>query len=89
MELPVISTKNLRDNLAEILEQVAIGQKSFIVSKFGRKKVLISPITALKTTATDFNKLSAFGIWKDRKDMRDPIRWVAESRQKQSLRKQA
>lgn len=38
-----ITTKELRDNLSEILEQVAIGRKSFVVSKFGKIKAVISP----------------------------------------------
>jgi len=41
--LKPISTTDLRDNLAQVLEQVAIAKKSYIVSKFGKKKALIIP----------------------------------------------
>ena len=32
----------------------------------------------------DFSKLPAYGIWKDRKDMKDPVEWVKTIREKNS-----
>lgn len=82
-----ISTKELRDNLAEILERVAIGKEIFAVSKFGKKKALITPPTILdKRKKINFNNLSAFGLWSKRKDIGKSNSWVSKSRIKQSLR---
>ena len=85
--LQSISTKELRDNLAEILERVAIGQQSFEVYKFGTIKAVINPpqIKAKqKRKVIHFRKLPAFGIWKDREDMKDPVEWVKKIREKRA-----
>lgn len=82
-----ISTKELRDNLATILERVAIGQQSFEVYKFGTIKAVINPPqikTKEKKKKINFRKLPAFGIWKDREDMKDPVEWVNKIREKNS-----
>jgi prevent-host-death family protein len=87
-----ITTKELRDNLAEILERVAIGKQTFIVSKFGRQKAKIVPLSSKAEEGgetakkTDLRKSSFYGMWKDRADMKDSATWVSELRKKQSLR---
>ena len=85
-----ISTKELRDNLSEILEKVAVGGQSFIVYKFGRKKAIINPPKSktkkIKKKNVDFSKLPAFGMWKDREDMKDSAAWVRMIREKNSKR---
>lgn len=86
--LKIITTKELRDNLSEILERVAIGKQNFLVSKFGKKKALIVPLASdfpLKTA--DFSKLSAFGVWKKRIDIKNSNIWTSKLRTKQSKRK--
>lgn len=89
--LQVISTKELRDNLAEILEKVAIAKQSFLVSKFGKEKALIIPvISPVKTLTSKREKRlvdhPACGIWQQRKDMKNPAEWVSKLRIRQSLR---
>lgn len=87
--LQSISTKELRDNLAEILERVAIGQQSFEVYKFGTIKAVINPPqikTKEKKKKINFRKLPAFGMWKDREDMKDSAKWVRDLRKKESMR---
>jgi len=84
-----ISAKELRDNLATVLERVAIGQQSFEVYKFGTIKAVINPPqikTKEKKKKINFRKLPAFGMWKDRKDMKDSAKWVRELRKKESMR---
>jgi len=39
-----VSIKQLRDNLAQLIEEVAIGGKSIEVTKFGKPKAVIVPI---------------------------------------------
>lgn len=89
--LQLISTKELRDNLAEVLEKVAIGQQSFLVSKFGRKKAMMIPIAEMaeadkKKQKRNLSSLSACGMWKDRKDMKNSAAWISKLRQRQSFR---
>lgn len=83
-----ITTKELRDNLAEILEKVAYGRQIFSVSKFGKKKVILIPADPdiTKTGKVDYAKLAAYGMWKDRKDIKDSASWVANLRKNQSKR---
>lgn len=87
--LQIVSTKYLRDNLAEILEKVAIGGESFQVQKFGRIKAIIVPpqkVKRSKAKKIDFSQFPAFGIWKDRKDMKSSTAWVTMIRDKNSKR---
>jgi prevent-host-death family protein len=65
--LQTITTKELRDNLSEILERVAIGREEFIVSKFGRKKAMVVPVeTAMEKKSTSGLEKS-FGAWKNKR----------------------
>ena len=88
--LQLISTKELRDNLAEVLEKVAIGQQTFLVSKFGREKALITPIKNIakekKKEKRNLRSLSFYGTWEGREDMKSPAIWVSELRKGQSFR---
>jgi len=85
--LQTISTTKLRDNLAEVLERVAIGKQSFLVSKFGNKKALLVPVSDQKASFTkDLKSLSAYGMWKSRKDIKDSTEWVDKLRKKESNR---
>ena len=40
----MISVKDTRDNLAELLEQVAVAQKQFVITKFGKPKARLVPM---------------------------------------------
>lgn len=52
-----------------------------------KKKTLISPMSTLSNSKkVDFSKLSAFGIWKKRKDIKNSKSWVSNSRTEQSQR---
>ena len=82
-----VTTKELRNNLAEVLEQVAIGKKSFVVSKFGKKKALLIPFEQdQKLTSSQLSKHPARGIWKNRTDIESSGKWVAKIRLSQSKR---
>lgn len=76
--LQLISTKELRDNLAEVLEKVAIAKQSFLVSKFGREKAF--------KREKHLSDHPACGIWQKRKGMKNPVEWVSNLRIRQSLR---
>jgi hypothetical protein len=43
--------------------------------------------TGLGLTAEEIAKSPEIGIWKDREDMKDPVRWVAEMRRKSRERR--
>lgn len=85
------SIKDTRDNLSELVEQAARNGKTFIITKFGKPKALITPIkrrqTSKKLTGLNQALKDARGIWADRKDMKDSASWVRKLRQKQSHRK--
>jgi len=87
--LQSISTKDLRDNLAEVLERVAIANESFIVCKFGKEKALLIPAEAQKTFEINKRKgkkLPMYGMWKQRKEMADSAMWTKNLRLQESLR---
>ena len=86
--IPTLTTKEFRDNLAEILEKVAIGKEKFLISKFGKEKALIVPVDKFqKSTTTKEVSLPGFGIWKKRKEIKNSASWITKLRAKQSFRK--
>lgn len=86
--METVTVKYLRDNLAEIIDEAAIAKKSFVVTKFGKQKVAIVPIKDIKVKKkkVDFGKLPAFGMWKDREDMKDSAQWVSDLRKREEDR---
>ncbi len=90
MQMQAVSIKDLRNNLAQIIEEVAIAKKHIEITKFGKSKAVIVPLEEANQTKTRkkivWAKLPAFGMWKDRKDMKDPAKWVRKLRERESLR---
>ena len=88
--MQTVSIKDLRNNLAQIIEEVAIAKKHIEVTKFGKSKVAIVPVEEVKkTNATkkiDWTNLAAFGIWKGRTDIKNSADWVKKLRMSESLR---
>ncbi len=76
-----IPVKETREQLADLLNQVAIGGKSFIITKFGKPKAMLVPvIDDRKQTSAKAKKLPGFGMWANRKEMKDPDKWVRNMR---------
>ena len=86
MENQTVSIKQTRDRLAEIVNQVAISKKLFVITKFGKPKALIVPIDKLFLDKQKNEKLPGFGMWGKHKDMQDSNIWVAKQRQKWTKR---
>lgn len=85
-----VTIKELRDNLAQLIEEVAIAGKRIEITKFGKRKAVLAPIDTShdrkKKKAIDVTKLPGFGMWKDRKDMKDSAKWVHDLRVRESTR---
>lgn len=84
-----ISVKDARNQISQILEKVAIAKKSFIITKFGKPKAMVTPVPSEKLNKADeFEKVlrETAGIWKDRKDMANPTKWVEKIRTKNNSR---
>lgn len=78
-----VTTKQFREHFSQIMDQVAIGRKQYVISKFGRKQVVISPFVE-QEKKPPMSTHPAIGIWKDRKDMKDPVKWARDMRIKAS-----
>lgn len=81
-----VTIKDTRDNLAEIINRVAVAGDSYIVTKFGKPKAVIGPVgdTAKKTgkkrdAFTDALD-KTFGMWADRDDIGDAAEYVRKIR---------
>ena len=87
MNYTAVSIKDTRDNLSEIIERVAIAGDVFAVTKFGKLKAMIIPMVETKKV-DDKTKIleETFGIWKDRKDITNSVKWVRDLRKKESTR---
>ena len=85
--LKKISIKDTRNNLSHFIDQVAIANRQFLITKFGKPKAMLIPVEGKKAKPKkSLRDLPAFGMWKDRKDIKDTVKWAAELRRKQSLR---
>lgn len=83
--LQTIPIKETRANLADLINQVNVAGKSFVITKFGVPKAMLVPVLTDKPKKR--NGLAAsFGIWKDREDMKDPDAWVRKVRAQFSRR---
>lgn len=74
MKKKKISIKYTRDNLADIVNDVAYGGNEYLVTKFGKVVAEIKPVKKVDRTETNKEAVerrqkaisNAFGIWKDR-----------------------
>ena len=79
----ILSIKDTRNRLADVINQVAIGGDTFVITKFGQPKAMIVPISE-ESASGNFDEV--FGAWKDRRDIKDTGKWVRNLRRKISLR---
>lgn len=81
------SIKETRIKLSQLVDEVAIANRQFIITKFGKPRAMLIPIRADgKDVRSKTKKLPGFGAWADRKDITDSAAWVAKIRHKWSKR---
>lgn len=81
----MMSIKDTRDNLAEVINKVYATGAVVVVTKFGKPKVMIVPVTDDKLNVSA-GLDESFGAWKGREDIEDSSKWVANIRTKMSVR---
>jgi len=88
MEYTKVTIKETRNNLAELIEKVALTKESFLVTKFGKPKALIVSVDLLdkKNDAKIAILRKTSGLWAGRKEMKNSSFWVSKLRKKQSSR---
>ena len=80
------SIKETREQLSQLVEEVAIAKKRYLITKFGKPKAMIIPISKLPKKQKLSGLEASFGIWKNRKDIQDSAKWVANLRRRISSR---
>ena len=80
----IVSIKDTRNNLANIIDQVAIGQNTFVITKFGKPRAMIIPVSGKKVSTPDLDE--SFGTWSKKTDITDTTAWVTDLRMKMSTR---
>jgi len=66
-----ISTKELRDQLASVVDRVALRGESFVITKFGLPRAVIMPVLEEGDSTrehADQVLRKSFGAWKNRPD---------------------
>ncbi len=81
-----ITIKETREQLAQIIEEVSIGKRSYLITKFNKPKAMLVPVESIKKNPKGKGLESSFGIWSSRKDMLDSAKWVREVREKLTSR---
>lgn len=87
--MQTVSIQDARNDLANLVAQTAIAGRQFVITKFGKPSAMLVPITTTKLSQRDAVLDATFGLWKDRKDIKDTAKWVAKLRRKMSLRQRA
>lgn len=80
------SVKETRQQLSQIIEEVAIAKRRYLITKFGKPKAMIVPIPRSPEKESFSGLEASFGVWKNRKDIRDPAKWVSKLRRRWSTR---
>jgi prevent-host-death family protein len=80
----ILSIKDTRSNLADIVSRVEMTGQEIVITKFGKPRAMLVPISDRKLLVGKFDE--AFGVWKSRKDVKDTGKWVRDLRKKISLR---
>ena len=75
------SIVDLRYHMKDVLKAVDRGETVTVFYR-GIEKAKLVPISKRKTTArNNLTSHPAFGMWKDREDMKDPVKWVRKIRE--------
>lgn len=82
--LQTVSIREAREQFSELVNQAAIANKRFVITKFGKPKAVIFPFSKQENLILQKARLKAleetFGMWADRTDIKDSAEWVAEKR---------
>lgn len=95
MNYTTISISDLRVQLPDVAERVALTGEVFAVEKWGKIKGYFVP-SLLVTKAKDKEDVlmakrkkvidRVGGVWKDREDMKDSVKWVRDLRSREGSR---
>lgn len=80
----VLSIKDTRNNLADIVSRVEMTGDEVIITKFGKPRAMFVPLPDKKSAKANLDEV--FGIWRGRTDIKDSGKWVRNLREKISLR---
>lgn len=86
--LQTFSIRETRAQLSDIINQVSVANRSFVITKFGKPKAMVTPLVPAFKKNTKALKGIAMtaGAWKHRTDIKDSAKWVANLRHKMSSR---
>ncbi len=85
--LQQISIQATRNNLSSFVNQTAITGKQFIITKFGKPSAMLVPVITDDLDEKNAALETTFGLWKNRKDIKDSAKWITNLRTAMSLRK--
>lgn len=80
----VLSIKDTRNNLADVISRVEMTGDEVIITKFGKPRAMLVPLSNKKSAMGNLDEV--FGIWRERSDIKDSRKWVRNLREKISLR---
>lgn len=78
-----VTSKYARDNWAEIINQVAYGGKTFIITKHGKSQAVITAPTETFNQNNDSRQKKLdklFGAWSHRTEIQDSVEYAKKLR---------
>ncbi|MFB3881702.1 MAG: type II toxin-antitoxin system Phd/YefM family antitoxin [Armatimonadota bacterium] len=74
-----VTVVELRTRTAEVIKALERNERVTILYR-GKPKGVIHPAQEERRQRPSIADLPAFGMWKDREDMKDPVAWVRKMR---------
>ena len=76
-----VTVTDLRRRMKDVLAALSRNETVTIFHR-GREKGVIHPVGKKAGRYKSFKDHPAFGMWKDREDMKDPAKWLRKQRER-------
>lgn len=81
-----ITIKQTREQLAQIIEEVAIAKRSYLITKFNKPKAMLIPVETERVAKRGSGLSASFGVWSSKKEIKNSAEWTKNLRKKMSSR---
>ena len=79
-----LTVTELRRHPNRVMDML-IHTREITVTRYGKPIAIIQRMPRRKPSLEEMKKHPAFGMWKDREDMKDPVAWVRKIRRPRRL----
>ena len=78
--MQAIPIKQTRAQLADIIDQVESAGRSFVITRFGKPRAMLVPVSDRALVRKGKRVVPGFGLWAKRSGLGSGASWVAQQR---------